>query len=140
MSAKHRELRALLRAAEDQAGRLARRLGRANDWQYPSAVALRAHASEYARRLSEYLRPGRIERLGWCVSYQASLCTRELAPLEPLWQHASFIVWQIQTERAARPNAPRRRAPRNAALERRPAALRALFAGQPALRSDAPRT
>lgn len=120
----------MLRAAHDQARRIAQRLGASNDWQYPSAVALRAHALEYARHLADYLRPGRIERLGGCMSHQASLCTRELASLEPLWQRASFIVWQIQVERAHRPRVrtPARRPPPTAALDRRPAALRALFA------------
>ncbi len=131
MNAKQRELRSVLRDADNQARRIAQRLGTWNDWQYPSAVALRAHASEYARHLPDYLRPPRIARLAWCVRYQAALCTRELAPLEPLWQRVGLLVWQIQTERSARPRARTLTTGPAAsrALDRRPAALRALFAG-----------
>src|SRR5689334_10269564 len=130
MNVRHRELRSLLRAADVEAARIAGRLGIWNDWQYPSAVALRAHASEYARHLSDYLRPGRIDQLASGVSHQAALCTRELAPLEPLWLRASFIVWQIQKDDAAprRGRSSARRPAGGAALARRPGALRQLFA------------
>lgn len=133
MKGKQRELRSVLRAAEDQALRIAHQLGAENDWQYPCAVALRAHAAEYSRRLTEYLRPQRIEHFGWCMTYQGMLCTRHLAPLEPLWQRAAFIAWQIHGELRARAPAARTPARRvsagPAALDRRSAALRALFAG-----------
>jgi hypothetical protein len=131
MNAQRRELRSLLRAAAAEARLIAERLGAQDDWQYPAAVALGAYITEHAEHLSAYLQPERIEQLAWRVTYQAGLCTRELAPLEPLLQRASIVVWEIRADLFARrrPRALARRLSAERARDRRPAALRALFAG-----------
>jgi hypothetical protein len=101
MDATHRELATILSRAEADAGEIARRLAAQGDWQYASAVALRAHVADSGRRLSEYLRPDRIEPFAWRMTYQATLCSRELASLEPLLQRAAQLAWAVH-ERAAR--------------------------------------
>lgn len=131
MNAQRRELRSLLQAADAEAQLIAERLSARDDWQYPAAVALRAYIAEHTQRLSQYLEPERIEQLAWRVTYQAGMCTRELAPLEPLLQRAGAVVWEIRAELFARrrPRGSVRHLSAARALDRRPAALRALFAG-----------
>jgi hypothetical protein len=118
VGATHRQLAALLLRVETEAADIARRLAARGDWQYSSAVALRAHVADSARRLSEYMRPERIEPFAWRVTYQATQCSRELATLEPLLQQAAQLAWRIQSESQA-PQLPRTRFSR----------LRALLAG-----------
>jgi hypothetical protein len=118
VDATHRELATLLSRVEQQAAEIARRLAAQGDWQYSSAVALRAYVTDSAQRLSDYLRPERIETFAWRVTYQATQCNRELATLEPLLQRAAQLAWQIQSEARAR-------RPRGARFSR----LRALLAG-----------
>jgi hypothetical protein len=131
MNAQRRELRSLLRAAAAEARLIAERLGARDDWQYPVAVALGAYLTEHAQHLSRYLQPERIDQLAWRVTNQAGLCTRELAPLKPLLQRAGIVVWEIRAEPRTRrrPRVLVRCLSAARARERRPAALRALFAG-----------
>jgi hypothetical protein len=98
MDATYRELAALLFRAETEAGEIVRRLAAQDDWQYASAVALRAYVADSGRRLSDYLRPEGIEPFAWRVTYQATLCTRELATLEPLLQRAAQLAWEIRAQ------------------------------------------
>jgi hypothetical protein len=135
MDAAQRDLRALLRANAQLAAVVADRLRERGDWQYAAAVALRAHADDYARRLAHYLRAGRIEDFAWRLTRHAALCTRELAPIAPLWQRAGALAWQIGanqprsqvTERASRPLPPA--CSRPSASFSPHSLLRALFVG-----------
>jgi len=125
MNAARRELTQLLHAAATEAAAIGMRLAAQTDWQYPSAVALRAHAVEYRSRLSYYLRRGRAEHLAWRLSCHAKLCTRELASLEPVFAQAAVVAWQLRAgvRRAAGAGSRRR------GIEvDRGRALRALFA------------
>lgn len=110
MNVARRELEQLLHGAAVEAAEIGTRLAARNDWQYPCAVALRAHALEYQSRLSYYLRPGRAEQLAWHLSYHATLCTRELASLEKLFARAAVVAWQLRggVRRAMRAAAGRR--------------------------------
>ena len=125
MNAVSRELEELLHAAATGAAEIGKRLAARDDWQYPYAVALRAHAVEYETRLSYYLRGGRAEQLAWRLSYAATLCTRELAPLEPILTCAATLAWQLRAgaQRGARTSGRRR----STGADRR-RALQALFA------------
>ncbi|HVH68124.1 MAG TPA: hypothetical protein VM716_09675 [Gemmatimonadales bacterium] len=101
MTATHRELAALLFRAETAAGEIARRLAAEGDWQYADAVALRAHVADSVRRLSEYVCPERIEPFAWRMTYQATLCSRELTALEPLLARAAELAWAIRAQAPA---------------------------------------
>ena len=103
MRTTHRHLIALLRTVAQQAGRLADELGRSEDWQYPSAVAIRAHALEYEHNLSTYLGGGRAQVLAARLDRQAALCTRRLVPLQPLLHQAA-----VEALRVTSPAPPRR--------------------------------
>jgi hypothetical protein len=117
MNATYRELESLLLRAETEAGEIARRLAEEGDWQYASAVALRAHVADCGHRLSEYVSPEKIEPFAWRVTYQATECNRELAPLEPLLQRAAQLAWEIRAQARA-PKAKRaRRSPFSGLLE-----------------------
>jgi len=97
MDATHRDLRALLHAAAQLATVVAARLRENGDWQYTAAVAMRAYADDYARHLSSHLRRGHIEDFAWRLTRHASLCTRELAPIAPLWERAGVLAWQMRS-------------------------------------------
>ena len=73
------------------------------DWQYAAAVALRAHADDYARRLTHHLRAERIEEFAWRLTRHAALCTREQAPIAPLWERAGALAWQMGAARRGLP-------------------------------------
>jgi hypothetical protein len=103
MDAARRDLRALLRANAELAAAVATRLREREDWQYAAAVALRAYADDYARHLARHLRAERIEDFAWRLTRHAALCTRELAPIAPLWERAGALAWQMG---ATRPRSP----------------------------------
>lgn len=104
MDATQRDLCALLHATAQLARAAAARLRENGDWQYTTAVALRAYAEAYARHLRFHLRAERIEDFAWCLTRHAVVCTRELAPIAPLWERAAVLAWQMRT--ATRPHAP----------------------------------
>lgn len=136
MNAARRDLRALLHSTAQLATVVAGRLRERGDWQYTAAVALRAHAEDYVRHLPRHLRAERIEDFAWRLTRHAALCTRELAPIAPLWQQAGVLAWQLRA--TTRPRAPVKERV-NRALQRarsQPSAsfssrslLRALFVG-----------
>jgi len=97
MDTNRRDLRALLRATAHLATGLAARMRENGDWQYTAAVAMRAYADDYARHLSSHLRRGHIEDFAWRLTRHASLCTRELAPIAPLWERAGVLAWQMRS-------------------------------------------
>src|SRR3989449_11167984 len=98
---------ALLRTIGQQAGRLADELGRSEDWQYPSAVAIRAHALEYEHNLATYLGRGSAQALASRLDRQATLCTRRLVPLKTLLHQAAVEALRLES-----PAPPPRRASR----------------------------
>jgi hypothetical protein len=131
-----RDLRALLHATAQLATGVAARLRENGDWQYTAAVAMRAYADDYARHLSSHLRRARIEDFAWRLTRHASLCTRELAPIAPLWERAGVLAWQMRS--VMRPPTPvkdrmsralRRAHTRPAASFSSHSLLRALFVG-----------
>ena len=136
MDPARRDLKALLRASGQVAAVLAARLRERGDWQDAHAVALRAYAEDYARHLSLHLRSERIDDFAWRLTRHAALCTRELAPIAPLWERAGVLAWQMRA--TARPRTPVKERV-NRALQQarsRPSAsfsshtlLRALFVG-----------
>lgn len=135
MDAARRDLRALLHASAHLATAVAARLRESGDWQYAEAVALRAYAEAYARHLRFHLRAERIDDFAWRLTRHAALCTRELAPIAPLWQRAGVLAWQMRS--VARPHAPAqdrmnrvvRRAPARPSISLSShSVLRALFA------------
>ena len=65
---------------------------------------MRAHADDYARHLVLNLRAERIEDFAWRLTRLAALCTRELAPMAPLWERAGVLAWQVRAK--SRPRAP----------------------------------
>ena len=104
MDTARRDLRALLHASAQLAGVVAARLREKGDWQYTTAVALRAYAEAYARHLRFHLRAERIDDFSWRLTRHAAMCTRELAPIAPLWERAGVLAWQMRS--MARPHAP----------------------------------
>jgi hypothetical protein len=104
MDSARRELRAVLCASAHLAKVVAGRLRERGDWQYTAAVALRAHAEDYARHLPRHLRAERIEDFAWRLTRHSALCTRELAPIAPLWERAGVLAWQMRD--TTRPRAP----------------------------------
>ena len=104
MDSARRELRTVLRASAHLAKIVAGRLRERGDWQYTAAVALRAHAEDYARHLPRHLRAERIEDFAWRLTRHAALCIRELAPIAPLWERAGVLAWQMRG--TTRPRAP----------------------------------
>jgi hypothetical protein len=96
MDSARKDLRVLLRACAHLATVVAGRLRERGDWQYTAAVALRAHAEDYARHLPRHLRAERIEDFAWRLTRHAALCTRELAPIAPLWERAGVLAWQMR--------------------------------------------
>lgn len=136
MDTAQRDLRALLRATAQLATVVADRLRERGDWQYAAAVAFRAHADDYARRLRHHARAERIEDFACRLTRHAALCTRELAPIAPLWERAGVLAWQMRAP--AQPRAPISERVTRALqrVRRRPRAsftshslLRALFVG-----------
>lgn len=136
MDAARRDLRALLRASAELATVVAGRLRESGDWQYAAAVALRAYADDYARHLALYLRAERVDDFAWRLTRHAALCTRELAPIAPLWERAGVLAWQLRA--ITRPRAPvkerlsralRRGAARPSVSFTSHSLLRALFVG-----------
>jgi len=107
MRASHRQLTALLRIVAQEAGLLADELRRGEDWQYPSAVAIRAHALEYEHNLSTYLGRGSAPALALRLDRQATLCTRRLVPLKTLLHQAAVEALRLES-----PAPPPRRASR----------------------------
>ena len=105
MRASHRQLTALLRTVAQQAGLLADELRRGEDWQYPSAVAIRAHALEYEHNLSTHLGRGSAQAFAAQLDRQAALCTRRLVLLKPLLHQAAVEALRLQS-----PAPPPRRA------------------------------
>ena len=134
MDAPRRDLRARLRATAQLATVVAGRLRDCGDWQYAAAVAMGAYADDYARHLKLHLRAERIDDFAWRLTRHAVLCTRELAPIAPLWEQASVLAWQMRSVGPAQSRGPvKERVVRACA---RPSAsftpqslLRALFAG-----------
>ncbi|HZI22561.1 MAG TPA: hypothetical protein VFD76_08580 [Gemmatimonadales bacterium] len=126
----------MLRASAELAGVVAGRLREREDWQYAAAVALRAHADDYARHLARHLRAERIDEFACRLPRHAALCTRELAPIAPLWEQAGVLAWQMRA--MIRPRSPFKEPVRRALqpARARPSAsfsphslLRALFVG-----------
>ena len=110
MNAERRALAAMLHTASQEAGSIARRLGPEQDWQYPSAVALRIYTDDCARHLPQYLRRETPMGLAWRLRYEAALCTGKLVPLRPLLDRAATLASQLDPPRA-RWELPRRPAP-----------------------------
>jgi hypothetical protein len=104
MDTARRDLRALLHASAQLATVVAARLRENGDWQYTTAVGLRAYAEAYARHLRFHLRAERIDDFAWRLTRHAAMCTRELAPIAPLWERAGVLAWQMRSR--ARPHAP----------------------------------
>jgi len=105
-----RPLAAMLHTVSQEAGGIARRLAPEEDWQYPSAVAVRIYTDDCARHLPEYLGRGTPWELGWRLQYEAVLCTGKLAPLRPLLQRAATLASQLEVPPAGWER-PRRPAP-----------------------------
>jgi hypothetical protein len=110
MNADLRALAAMLHTVSQEAGSIARRLGPEEDWQYPSAVAVRIYTDDCARHLPQYLRRETSLDLGWRLHYEAALCTGKLAPLRPLLHRAATLASQLDVP-PARLEPPRRSAP-----------------------------
>ena len=102
-------LAAMLHTVSQEAGSIARRLAPEEDWQYPSAVAVRIYTDDCARHLPQYLCRGTPWELGWRLQYEAVLCTGKLAPLRPLLHRAATLASQLEVpparwERRRRPD------------------------------------
>lgn len=91
-----KDLQGLLQATAVLAREVAGRLREREDWQYAAAVGLRAYAETYARHLPRHLRREQIDDLAYRLTHHAAVCTRELAPLAPLWERAGVLAWQIR--------------------------------------------
>ena len=109
MNADLRALAAMLYTVSQEAGSIARRLGPEEDWQYPSAVALRIYTDDCARQLPKYLRRETPTEFGWRLRYEAALCTGKLASLRPLLDGAATLASQLDAppahwERLRRPD------------------------------------
>ena len=98
-----RALAAMLYTVSQEAGSIARRLAPEEDWQYPSAVAIRAHALEYEHNLATYLGRGSAQALASRLDRHAALCTRRLMPLKPLLHQAAVEALHVTS-----PAPPRR--------------------------------
>ncbi|HYL22048.1 MAG TPA: hypothetical protein VEU74_09815 [Gemmatimonadales bacterium] len=94
----------MLHASAQVGAAVAARLRENGDWQYTTAVALRAYADAYARHLGFHLRAERIDDFAWRLTRHAAMCTRELAPIAPLWERAGVLAWQLRS--TTRPHAP----------------------------------
>jgi hypothetical protein len=97
-----RALAATLHTVSQEAGSIARRLAPEEDWQYPSAVAVRIYTDDCARDLPKYLRRETPVELGWRLQYEAALCTGKLAPLRPLLHRAATLASQLEVPPARR--------------------------------------
>ena len=122
----------MLHAAAQLATAVAARLRENGDWQYTTAVALRAYAEAYARHLRFHLRAERIDDFAWHLTRHAAMCTRELAPIAPLWERAGVLAWQMRS--VARPHAPAKER-MNRVLQRARARPSASFNSQSLLRA-----
>ena len=96
MQTTRRRLEVLLREVSRHADRIGRQLRRADDWQYPYAVALSAHARVYELRLSHYLHPEAAPALAAALRSHATLCTRALAALQIPLQEAAAAARALQ--------------------------------------------
>lgn len=89
-------LAAMLHTVSREAGSIARRLRPDDDWQYPSAVAVRIYTDDCARHLPKYLRQQTPSELAWRLRYEAALCTGKLAPLCQLLHRAATLASQLE--------------------------------------------
>ena len=89
-------LAAMLYTVSQEAGSIARRLRPEEDWQYPSAVAVRIYTDDCARHLAKYLRQQTPSELAWRLRYEAALCTGKLAPLCQLLHRAATLASQLE--------------------------------------------
>src|SRR5690348_14246597 len=106
-----RALTAMLYTVSLEADSIARRLGAEEDWQYPSAVAVRIYADDCAHHLPKYLRQQTPSELAWRLRYEAALCTGKLAPLCQLLHRAATLANQLEGAPPARWGPRRRPAP-----------------------------
>ena len=104
-------LAAMLYTVSQEAGSIARRLRPEDDWQYPSAVAVRIYTDDCARHLPKYLRQQTPLELAWRLRYEAALCTGKLAPLCQLLHRAATLANQLVGAHPARWDPRRRPAP-----------------------------
>jgi hypothetical protein len=91
-----RALAAMLYTASQEAESIARRLRPQEDWQYPSAVAVRIYTDDCARHLPKYLRQQTPLELAWRLRYEAALCTGKLEPLCQLLHRAATLASQLE--------------------------------------------
>ena len=113
-------LAAMLYTVSQEAGSIARRLRPEDDWQYPSAVAVRIYTDDCARHLPKYLRQQTLSELAWRLRYEAALCTGKLAPLCQLLHRAATLASQLEGAPPARWE-PRRRPASDHRVSSRPA-------------------
>ena len=104
-------LAAMLYTVSQEAGSIARRLRPEDDWQYPSAVAVRIYTDDCARHLPKYLRQQTPSELAWRLRYEAALCTGKLAPLCQLLHRAATLASQLEGAPPAHCEPRRRSAP-----------------------------
>jgi len=104
-------LAAMLYTVSQEAGSIARRLRPEDDWQYPSAVAVRIYTDDCARHLPKYLRQQTPSELAWRLRYEAALCTGKLAPLCQLLHQAATLASQLEGAPPAHWEPRRRSAP-----------------------------